>query len=541
MAGDEKVFDTAKAKGETIRFGMTADMHEGNSKGFNNLVEKYGEFFHDLDADFWITMGDFFGWDNARATEQYMYDFPTLDFFEKVNTSKVPVIRVMGNHEQVNFFTAPDNKNQKYAPLGYDGNISFVGQAFEDLFPINDHGIADVLAAANQPDHKVFFSFEWGDATFVVLDPYFYTEYQPSHCDEGSYTLGPEQTAWFKNILAESNSTWVLVFMHQTGATQEDPYWDWRDLYRCYGRGGVQSLQSSHKTSALTDELIADMSERDNIVVFTGHDHIGAYNNFNGIHFISVPNVAQWNWPYIFLGYTPEEVQWDYEKEWNFKISEITCSADECDITYDDECAGANQDCSVQNYVDYVSWMTHQGKNGMAYVINADKSEDAMIFPESFNDATKTITLWAPNWLGLVVQGENMAGTVVNWEVGDRVRFLPSIDGFPVVTVSPEELVYTVYRENDFYLSTGAVPTEPPNNIDTLNNAIPNNRINIKAKKHTTCDVDTDLYTVCDDADNCPNTCNPSQLDADGDNIGDVCDGTPGCGGCGLPDCETEC
>jgi hypothetical protein len=53
--------------------------------------------------------------------------------------------------------------------------------------------------------------------------------------------------------------------------------------------------------------------------------------------------------------------------------------------------------------------------------------------------------------------------------------------------------------------------------------------------------ADTDNDGIVDTQDNCPNNCNVNQLDADGDGIGDVCDTTPGCGGCGQPQCETQC
>jgi phage tail sheath protein FI len=55
------------------------------------------------------------------------------------------------------------------------------------------------------------------------------------------------------------------------------------------------------------------------------------------------------------------------------------------------------------------------------------------------------------------------------------------------------------------------------------------------------CNVDSDIDGITDSADNCPINCNSGQLDADGDDIGDVCDDTPGCGGCGETACETEC
>jgi hypothetical protein len=53
--------------------------------------------------------------------------------------------------------------------------------------------------------------------------------------------------------------------------------------------------------------------------------------------------------------------------------------------------------------------------------------------------------------------------------------------------------------------------------------------------------TDSDGDSIPDDVDICPETCNSEQLDADEDDIGDVCDDTPGCGGCGDPVCEIEC
>jgi len=53
--------------------------------------------------------------------------------------------------------------------------------------------------------------------------------------------------------------------------------------------------------------------------------------------------------------------------------------------------------------------------------------------------------------------------------------------------------------------------------------------------------ADTDSDGLGNWCDNCPSNCNIQQLDTDDDGIGDVCDDTPGCGGCGGPDCEAEC
>jgi hypothetical protein len=54
-------------------------------------------------------------------------------------------------------------------------------------------------------------------------------------------------------------------------------------------------------------------------------------------------------------------------------------------------------------------------------------------------------------------------------------------------------------------------------------------------------EVDIDGDGISDPEDNCPDVCNIDQLDADGDDVGDVCDSPPGCGGCGQAACEVSC
>ena len=54
-------------------------------------------------------------------------------------------------------------------------------------------------------------------------------------------------------------------------------------------------------------------------------------------------------------------------------------------------------------------------------------------------------------------------------------------------------------------------------------------------------DFDQNSKHITGTMDNCESLLNFHQLDADNDGVGDLCDDTPGCGGCGQPACETEC
>jgi hypothetical protein len=57
----------------------------------------------------------------------------------------------------------------------------------------------------------------------------------------------------------------------------------------------------------------------------------------------------------------------------------------------------------------------------------------------------------------------------------------------------------------------------------------------------TVTSLDADHDGIPDAVDNCPDVCNPEQLDANKNGLGDLCDPSPGCGGCSGIECEQPC
>ncbi|CAM9911462.1 unnamed protein product, partial [Heterosigma akashiwo] len=58
-----------------------------------------------------------------------------------------------------------------------------------------------------------YYSWEWGNALFVALTPFWYTEQKG---DSGwDWTLGEQQYYWLSDILDTSDATFRFVFTHQ--------------------------------------------------------------------------------------------------------------------------------------------------------------------------------------------------------------------------------------------------------------------------------------------------------------------------------------
>jgi hypothetical protein len=140
-----------------------------------------------------------------------------------------------------------------------------------------------------------YYAWEWGDALFVALDPFWTTDKRKGKKNnEGNWgaTLGKEQYDWLRTTLESSKAKFKFVFIHHLvggldesarGGSEAALLYEWggrgkdgKDEFKIRRPGWdlpIHSLFVKHRVSA----------------VFHGHDHFYARQELDGIVYQLVP------------------------------------------------------------------------------------------------------------------------------------------------------------------------------------------------------------------------------------------------------------
>lgn len=295
-------FSTQKKKEQSFSFGVQGDSHP----------ERLGKMFHPdlyrqtLDSvsfykpDFYFMMGDDFNIDrllasNTATRENVEKAYLTQRYFLGNPGKNPPLFLVNGNHEQA----------ARYLLDGTENNAAVqAGNARKKFFPLPAPGkfySGDEEKVEHVGLLKDYYAFEWGNALFVVIDPYWHSEVvvdnQPVPTpdqrkkDPWGITLGAEQYQWFKKTLESSKAKFKFVFSHHVSGT---------------GRGGVERAglfewggQSQNgawmfeKYRPGWDLPIHQLMVKNKVTIFfQGHDHLYARQELDGVIYQSVPNPA---------------------------------------------------------------------------------------------------------------------------------------------------------------------------------------------------------------------------------------------------------
>jgi len=308
-AGPEHTFHTQRAPGSTFVFALQGDSHP----------ERLGKMYHpDLyvrtmrnvtadHPDFYVTLGDDFSIE--RLIERNQLSQPAVDrvyahqrsFLGLVGCSS-PLFLVNGNHEQAARYLL-DGTPDSAAALAGRARTRFFPLPAPDTFHQGDAEVVESVGLLRD-----YYSWTWGDALFVVLDPYGHSPVPvdnkagPGSRDDRQQggkgqrdlwdiTIGEAQYRWLTNVLTQSDARFKFVFAHHVLGTGRGGI-EMAGLYEWGGkdRRGTRLFEQKRPGWELP---IHDLMVKTGVTIFfQGHDHLFARQELDGIVYQSVPNPA---------------------------------------------------------------------------------------------------------------------------------------------------------------------------------------------------------------------------------------------------------
>lgn len=280
-----RAFHTRRAAGKPFCFVVQADSHLDTSTSvpvyqqtLANMLADQPDFMIDLGD---TTMVDKFGTFYTRSQSQYLAQRYHLG---KIAHS-VPVYMVLGNHDGEKGERLRDGEismplwslgmRKKFFPNPEPGGI-YTG----NTFPLPSAGLL-----------QNYYAWTWGDALFIVLDPFWNTTSRSGN-DNWGMTLGAEQYHWLERTLQEAKAPHRFVFIHHLaggrgkdarGGAGAAPYAEWGG----HNVDGTPGFAEHRPGWALPVHNLLVKHGVD--LVFHGHDHLYVKEVLDDVIYQEVP------------------------------------------------------------------------------------------------------------------------------------------------------------------------------------------------------------------------------------------------------------
>jgi hypothetical protein len=285
---DEYSFHTQRASGSSFTFAVEADPHiDKDAKMQPELFRQALAGIAVADPDFLIDLGDTF------LGDKFARDYPTLDaqyantrgYFGIIGPS-VPLYLANGNHDGESGW-ALDGTQNNLAVWATTARKKYYPNPYPDGFYSGD--------TSEQPfagQRESYYAWEWGDALFVVLDPYYWTPENPKQSgDLWDYTLGTEQYRWLEETLRTSGAKYKFVFSHHVLGDVRGGI-EWAGLYEWGGadKNGIDQFAKMRPGWELPIHQLFVKYGVD--IYFQGHDHFFVKQELDGVVYQEVPQPA---------------------------------------------------------------------------------------------------------------------------------------------------------------------------------------------------------------------------------------------------------
>lgn len=270
----EYTFHTARPKGETFSFIVQADPHADENSD-TTLYKRCLQNQLEDQPDFLIDLGDIVMSDKLRnAAKQITHDtitkrFHLLRSFYEIACHSMPLMISMGNHEGEAGWNLNSTPN----------NVAIYNAVDRKKYMLNprpnDFYTGDTSVAQFVGQRENYYAWTWGDALFIVLDPYWYTMRKPDSLNGWRWSLGKGQYDWLRATLEKSDAKFKFVFAHQIigGDANGRGGVEYADKYE-WGGGNIDGTPGFAANRPGWYKPIKDLFKENRVTIFFhGHDH----------------------------------------------------------------------------------------------------------------------------------------------------------------------------------------------------------------------------------------------------------------------------
>ena len=291
--GPEQTFTTQRAAGSLFTFAIQGDSHpERVNNQFDAALYTRTLLSAAADKpDFFMTIGDDFSVDQLTTVNAETVRALYINQRQWLGLVGAPVFLVNGNHEQASMANL-NGTAANVAVWAQTSRNAYYPQPAPDAFYTGDAEPVEFIGPLRD-----YYAFTWGDALFVVIDPYWHSpqtvdnQYGTGHASKGARdlwnnTLGEAQYQWFKQTLEASTAKYKFVFTHHVNGT---------------GRGGIEVAKTFEWGDAAglaahrpgwTKTIHQLMVDNHVTIFFQGHDHIFDRQELDGVIYQTLPEPA---------------------------------------------------------------------------------------------------------------------------------------------------------------------------------------------------------------------------------------------------------
>ncbi len=298
----EHSFWTQRTEGSAFSFSITSDSHVnimlGNAATWTQTMTNIAG----AAPDFQIDLGDTFAMDSVTtanaADAAYLYQ---RQFFDLVGHS-TPIFLAAGNHEQQEGWHLDDTGSPPV--LSTNAQKKYYVNPAPDGFYTGDTETVPELDG----DHlrEDYYAWTWGDALFVVIDPFWFTTTKPfigttggGEENEGSgnrwdWTLGQTQFNWLRTTLEGSDARYKFVFAHHMTGGSDDYVRGGANPAHLVEWGGYNEAGTTYEWESQRPEWGSEPVHQIFVTnhvsaFFHGHDHQYGYESRDGVVYQALP------------------------------------------------------------------------------------------------------------------------------------------------------------------------------------------------------------------------------------------------------------